>query len=145
MEQRCNAHAGSARAYLRFHTPVWDEPHQRDTHEDGIGNPLVDEGQRDGRGVEQPRKLPFHVAAERPRQSRVGALLGDEQNLKNGLGYCRHQLHRAVGRGRQRREVVFAYPAGDKRHERQPEQQVLIRIAITPALNAFRRDFVIDE
>ena len=39
----------------------------------------------------------------------------------------RHQQHDAVDRGRQRREVVLAHPAGDERHQRQPEQQVQVR------------------
>ena len=47
------------------------------------------------------------------------------------------QQHRAIDGGGQRREMILAHPAGDERHQRQPEQQVQVRPE-DPAVDSMR-------
>ena len=59
-------------------------------------------------------------------QQRILALVGNDHLLQDEIGNRRHQQHHAVDRGRHRRKMVFAHPAGGKGNQRQPEQQMQV-------------------
>ena len=54
-------------------------------------------------------------------------MLRDDHLLQDRVGDGGQKHHHPVNGGRQRGEVILAHPAGDERHERQPEEEVQVR------------------
>ena len=50
----------------------------------------------------------------------------DDQGLEDGVRHSRGDLNHAVNGRRERREMILTHPAGGKREQRQPKQQVKI-------------------
>ena len=64
---------------------------------------------------------------DREGDLRVWSVMRENRPLEQRVGHRCHDHHDAVGGRRHGREVVLAHPAGDERHERQPEEQMQIR------------------
>src|SRR5450759_4047207 len=123
-DRRIEQAVGAREAAGEVHDPVGDDPHERDQHVDAVGDPRLHERHRDGDGVEDRRRLALEVPADGLGEQRPLPLAVDDDALQDVVGDGRHQQHHAVQRGGGVGEAVLPHPAGDERHQREPEQQV---------------------
>ena len=106
--------------------PVGGYPDACHQHVAGTRDPGLHEGDQYRCRIDGERDVSLEVPAQRLRERRILLVDREQHAGQDGVGEGRAQQHHAVRRDRQPLEVILAHPAGDERHERQPEQQMQI-------------------
>src|SRR5437016_10161660 len=82
--------------------------------------------QQDSDRIKTQRVSSLHIVADSNGQPGSRTLQANETALEYRVRQSRHNEHKAVHRGGQRREVIFSGPVRHEGHQGEPEEQMEI-------------------
>src|SRR6185436_6627067 len=105
---------------------IGTEPDRRHDGIEAARGERIEEGEGDRDEVDRERQPALEVAPERLGEDRIVTMQAQQHAGEDGVGDRGPDQHRPVGGDGQGREVVLVHPAGDERHEGEPEEQMKV-------------------